>query len=205
MTWGDVGNVGELNPGVSDYPPNADGTRSDLLISVLDYAPTLLGLLGVPVPGAMEGRDLSCHILAEGGKARHTAVEGTGNDASDHPSSVYMGEMVSCDQALAEGVLPWRGVRTAQHTYACNVDGPWVLYDNRADPYQLVNLVDEPAARPVRDALEAELADWMKRFDDPLLDAEALLERVGLKQAWIEREEHFHPPGHPSRHPILQS
>ena len=116
-----------------------------------------------------------------------------------------MGEMVCCDQALAEGVLPWRGVRTAQHTYARNLNGPWVLYDNQADPYQQVNLAEEPASRPLRDALEVELADWMRRLDDPLLDADALLERVGLKQAWTEREEHFHPPGHPSRHPILPS
>jgi len=207
MRLGDLGQlvqVGDLSPGVADGSHEAGSTRSDLLIGVLDYAPTLLGLLGVPVPEAMEGRDLSRHILSERGGAQDTAVAGDGSDVGERPGSVYMGEMVCCDQALAEGVLPWRGVRTAQHTYARNLNGPWVLYDNQADPYQQVNLVDEPASRPLRDALEVELADWMRRLDDPLLDADALLERVGLRQAWIEREEHFHPPGHPSRHPILR-
>lgn len=179
-------------------PAGARGARSDLLIGVLDYAPTLLGLLGVPVPPAMQGRDLSRHILGTG---RPVSRAGAG----EGPTSVYMGEMVCCDQALAEGLLPWRGVRTARHTYARDVNGPWVLYDNQADPYQFTNLVTAPAAREVREALEAELQGWMDRLDDPLLTAAALLERVGLTEAWIEREEHFHPPGHPARHPMMQS
>ncbi|MDQ3701455.1 MAG: sulfatase, partial [Chloroflexota bacterium] len=193
-------------------PASVRGTRSDLLIGVLDYAPTLLGLLGVPVPDAMQGRDLSGHIL-EGDQRSRLNVQGgpgAGSGAGDagvgeRPTSVYMGEMVCCDQALAEGLLPWRGVRTARHTYARDVNGPWLLYDNQVDPYQLTNLARDPTAREVREALEAELRAWIDRFDDPLVDAGTLLERMGLMDAWIEREEHFHPPGHPARHPMLQS
>ena len=89
------------------------------------------------------------------------------------------------------------------------MNGRWLLYDNVADPYQLTNLARDPAAREVREALEAELQGWMDRFDDPLAPAEALLERMGLTKAWIEREEHFHPPGRatggPARHPLMQA
>ncbi|MDQ3702277.1 MAG: sulfatase [Chloroflexota bacterium] len=176
-------------------PADVRGRRSDLLIGVLDYAPTLLGLLGARVPDAMQGRDLSRLILRP--------AEQPG--AADRPTSVYMGEMVCCDQALAEQLLPWRAVRTARHTYARDLHGPWVLYDNQADPYQLTNLAQDPVAQPLREALEAELRGWMERFDDPLVPAAALLERTGLTPAWIEREAHFHPPGHPARHPTMQA
>jgi arylsulfatase A-like enzyme len=193
--------------------PARRGLTSDLLIGVLDYAPTLLGLLGVPVPDAMEGRDLSGCILGEpaergvagsmAGSAKGGAGDGAGSRPRSWPRSVYIGEMVCCDQALAEGLTPWRGVRTAQHTYARTVDGPWLLYDNLADPSQLTNLIDEPAAAPVRQALERELRGWIDRLGDPLVGAGALLERAGLMPAWIAREAHFHPPGHPARHPTV--
>jgi arylsulfatase A-like enzyme len=155
------------------------------MIGALDYAPTLLGLLGVEVPEAMEGRDLSSHV--------------TGGVAEDAPGSVYIGEMVCCDQAVREQLVPWRGVRTQRHTYARSVDGPWVLYDNDADPYQLNNLVDDPAAGPLRNELDAELERWMERLDDPLVPAEELMARLGLAGAWAAREAHFHPHGWPAK------
>jgi len=158
------------------------GTESDLLIGLLDYAPTLLGLLGVPIPAAMEGRDLSRQILGQGG---------------DRPSSIFLAEHVCCDQAVREGIRPWRGVRTARYTYARDLEGPWVLYDNLVDPYQQRNLAHDPAAAPLREAMEAELAACMDRFGDPLLPAGELLHRLGLAEAWAAREQHFHPT---SRH-----
>ncbi len=160
----------------------AAGTESDLLIGVLDYAPTLLGLLGVPIPAAMEGRDLSRQILGQGG---------------DRPSSIFLAEHVCCDQAVREGIRPWRGVRTARYTYARDLEGPWVLYDNLIDPYQQRNLAHDPAAAPLREALEAELAACMDRFGDPLLPASELLLRHGLAEAWAAREQHFHPAPRP--------
>ncbi len=39
---------------------------------------------------------------------------------------------------------PWRGVRAGRYTYVRKLDGPWLLYDNREDPYQLENLLDSP-------------------------------------------------------------
>jgi arylsulfatase A-like enzyme len=189
--WEESANVPLLLRFGDRIPPEARGTRNDLLISVLDYAPTLLGLMDVPVPEAMEGRNLSRHIL--------------GAAENERPTSVYMGEMVCCDQALAEGILPWRGVRTARHTYARDVNGPWVLYDNQADPAQLTNLASDPTAQLLRETLESELQSWMNHLDDPLIPAGALLERVGLTDAWLAREDHFHPPGHPARHPSVPS
>jgi arylsulfatase A-like enzyme len=158
------------------------GARPDLLISALDYAPTLLGLLGVEVPAAMEGRNLAGHL--------------TGRADEPAPDSVYIGEMVCCDQAVRENLVPWRGVRTKRHTYARSVEGPWVLYDNEEDPYQLDNLVGDEG---LREALEVELQRWLSRMDDEVVPADALLGRMGLSEAWAAREQHFHPRGWPPK------
>lgn len=159
------------------------GVASDLLCGVVDYAPTLLGLLGVPVPPAMQGRDLSGAIRSG---------EGAGS-APEVPTSVYLAEHICCDQAVRQGLEPWRGVRTARYTYVRSLRGPWLLYDNLADPYQQRNLIEDPAAGEVREAMEGELQSWMARLDDPLVPAETLLARLGLTEAWAAREAHFHP------------
>lgn len=60
----------------------------------------------------------------------------------------------------------WRGVRNDRYMYARSKRQPWVLYDLERDPYELKNLVDDPAARGVRIQMEHELAEWMERSED---------------------------------------
>ena len=106
------------------------GQRQDLLIGVVDHAPTLLGLAGVPVPASMNGRDLSGLVQGNPG---------------DRPTSVFIAEYVSFDQAQIW--QPWRGVRTERYTYARWLQGGALLFDNRDDPYQLHNLMHDATAR----------------------------------------------------------
>ncbi len=152
------------------------GTTDDLLIGLVDVTPTILGLLDVPVPAAMQGADLADRIRGRGGP---------------RPSSVYLQEALCCDQAIQAGIATWRGVRTARYTYARDLNGPWVHYDNVADPYQVHNLVGEPTVSSVQAALETELQAWMDRLDDPLDEPAAMLARYGLTQAWAARTAHF--------------
>ncbi|MDE2723735.1 MAG: sulfatase, partial [Gemmatimonadota bacterium] len=42
-------------------------------------------------------------------------------------------------------------------------DGPWLLYDNDADPFQLNNLVDDPECADLRNELDAYL---QRRLDE---------------------------------------
>ena len=76
--------------------------------------------------------------------------------------------------------MEYRGVRTARHTYVHTIDGPWLLYDNHADPYQLRNLVDDPAHAATRTGLEATMRELMAGTDDEFLPKEAYYERFGL-------------------------
>jgi arylsulfatase A-like enzyme len=137
-------------PGIVRYPAKIKrGRISDALFTHVDMAPSLLTLCGVPVPGEMQGTDLSGVLL--------------GKDATG-PESAYF--QIFVPFAGDESPLPWRGVRTANAMYARTEKGPWLLYDLDADPYEQTNLVDDPAHTALRDKMDALVVSWMKRVGD---------------------------------------
>ena len=161
------------------WPPRVPaGSAPDALISPVDFAPTLLALMGLAAPDAMEGSDLS--EIVRGGDG-------------DGPQSVFLTEPIILDQGFHQGVGEWRGVRTARYTYARWIDGaPWVLYDNEADPYQMTNLVDSPEHAAARAELEAGLRRWLTRTGDRCVSWQETLRDLGLVATWNERERYMH-------------
>jgi arylsulfatase A-like enzyme len=139
-----------LIPGIVRYPRKVLGARtSDVLMTQVDFAPTWLGLCGVEAPAVMQGADLSTVVLGQSG-------EGPGSAFFQIFGPYYPG-------GVTEG---WRGVRTARYMYARVEDAPWVLYDLQEDPYELRNLVDDPAASQIRDEMEQRLTAWMEKTGD---------------------------------------
>ena len=45
------------------------------------------------------------------------------------------------------GGQEYRGIRTLRHTYVRDLRGPWLLFDNDADPFQMDNLASRPEPR----------------------------------------------------------
>ena len=156
--------------------------KSDALFAAVDIYPTLCGLAGIAAPKHCVGRDHSAVMRGEKIKEAEMVflmnqVEGDagGSDevlrqiARPRPFKRPMGG------GPAEGWgghqewvnLPsYRGVRTKTHTYAVALTGRWLLYDNEADPYQLKNLVNDPAQRPLMEKLDAAIEEWIKRSGD---------------------------------------
>ena len=61
----------------------------------------------------------------------------------------------------------YRGVRTKRYTYLrSDKHGEWLLFDNKKDPYQTKNVINDPAYARVKQYLSAELDGWLERFDD---------------------------------------
>jgi len=100
------------------------GITSDVCLSTVDLMPTLLALLGLDPPGGMEGMDLSHWVLGQPGPEPDAAL------------------MQICGATAAwEDGHEWRALRDKQYTYAIyRVDGKELLFDHRADPYQMQNL-----------------------------------------------------------------
>jgi len=155
------------------------GVRCDALIGIMDLMPTMLDLLGKDPPAGLDGRSLAPLLRGEPGAT---------------PASVPIGIHVPVDQAVAAGLAEWRGVRTARHTYARLQSGRgWVLYDNREDPFQLHNLVDDMAHAALLEQLERELSGWLERLDDPFLPWDQMVREAGRVEHWNARERYMHP------------
>jgi arylsulfatase A-like enzyme len=151
------------------------GKVDDVLIGVVDHAPTLLGLAGVPVPSSMNGTDLSRRWLGISDRA---------------PSSVFLAEYVSFDNARTW--QPWRGVRTRRYTYARWLQGGALLFDNENDPYQLHNLIHAPGYEVLAQELETELQGWLARLGDKFMSGDAHIRELGQWEEWLIRQEHFY-------------
>lgn len=153
----------------------------DLLVGHVDLAPTVLGLLGHAPDHRMEGLDLSAQVLGKQG---------------GRPTSIFLQALICADQAMKDGLFEWRGIRTSRTTYAVDVRGPWLLYDNVSDPFQQRNLIDgsDEASLALLTDAHHQLEDWMAHTADRLEPKEAILARYGLTKAWEERAAHNRAP-----------
>ncbi len=148
--------------------PGGFGTGAsepDALINSEDIMPTLLGLCHLPIPQTVEGLDFSGYLHC-------------GRDPSD--GAALISQIAPFGQwGRRAGGREFRGVRTRRYTYVRDLKGPWLLFDNQTDPYQMNNLADDPAQAGVRAELDATLTRKLKAASDQFLPAEAYIRQWG--------------------------
>lgn len=137
----------------------------DALINTPDIMPTLLGLCGIEIPPTVEGGDYSRVAL--------------GQEEAREEAALILCPAPFGEWARVRGGREYRGVRTHRYTYARTLDGPWLLYDNVEDPYQLRNRCDDPDMRQTQERLEELLRDWLQRTDDDFAHGDELIARCG--------------------------
>lgn len=139
----------------------------DAIISSEDYMPTLLGLCGVPIPKTVEGVDFSDYL--RGGK-----------DPSDGAA------LISCPTPFGQwtqgkGGKEYRGIRTARYTYVRDLQGPWLLFDNQSDPYQMSNLVNQKESSSLQTELDATLMRKLKAAGDDFFPGADYIKKWGYQ------------------------
>jgi arylsulfatase A-like enzyme len=144
-------------PFLIKYPAvlGRNGRTSKMLFNTPDIMPTLLGLCGLPIPKTVEGDDKSTVLL---GKTKDTS------------EAVLISSYQPFGQwARNKGGMEYRGVRTKQYTYVKNLEGPWLLYDNQIDKYQMNNLVNHKEYSGIQTELEKKLNELLNRTKDKFL------------------------------------
>jgi len=133
------------------------GARTiDIPINTPDIMPTLLGLSGVAVPDTVEGTDFS-HIIRGAQVPKDNAA------------------LITCPSPFGQwkrkkhGGREYRGLRTKRYTYVRDLNGPWLLYDNQRDPYQLDNLCNNPKYSKLQKKLEKLLSRKLKQTNDEFM------------------------------------
>jgi arylsulfatase A-like enzyme len=146
------------------YPPlpGSAGRTLNTPINTLDIFPTLFGLAGVAVPRSFEGEDLS----------RLLRGSGPGPDRA----ALYMAVAPFIPRPHG---IEYRAVRTNRYTYVRTLDGPWLLFDDRQDPYQMHNLLGRPEYAALAADLNAQLQAALKRIGDPFRPAQYYVDLWG--------------------------
>jgi hypothetical protein len=120
-------------------------TADEILISTVDLAPTLLGLRGRPIPGRVQGRNLSGLLLG-----RNRLL----------PDAVY----IEGGEGTGE---EWRAVIRGYDKLVMDLHGEVThLYNLAEDPMEAVDLAEEPSAQLTRDALVALIRVWQRSVND---------------------------------------
>lgn len=131
------------------------GRRIDMPINTPDIMPTLLGLSGIAVPESVQGQDFSNVI---------ETAQLPGNDAA-----LIMCPVPFHQWNYQRGGREYRGVRTRRYTYVRDLNGPWLLYDNQTDTYQLNNLCNQPKYAQIQRKLDKVLSRRLKETNDDFL------------------------------------
>ena len=154
-------------PFLLHYPRLDAGASVDLAVPIdaPDIMPTLLGLAGLPVPSTVEGTDWSPIVRGE--------AQPTGEEAA------LLAILSEFTEIRANGMRAYRGLRTAHYTYVRDTAGPWLLYDNETDPYQMRNLANRPQHRRLQERLERQLAERLAQMGDEFREGRYYLEQRG--------------------------
>jgi N-sulfoglucosamine sulfohydrolase len=148
------------------YPPAGwcGGLTCDLLLSNVDYLPTLLELAGLEVPGYCEGFSFA--------------------GALDHPrqlrQEVYGFYHQNQTRCVRSERFKWIRHFDAASDYACvpvPIEGVMMhrgallceLYDLAADPNEFTNLYGQAEYTAIQSELDQKLWRWLEAEDEPLL------------------------------------
>ncbi|WP_066630683.1 sulfatase family protein [Labilibacter marinus] len=155
-----------LVPFMLKYPAKfKGGEQLRKMFSYPDIMPTLLGLCNLPIPTSVEGIDYTGQLLGK----EELNVNGA---------------FITCPVPFHQwsykaGGREFRGIRTEKYTYAKDLNGPWLLYDNPNDTYQLNNLVGNPEYKEVQADLEEKLQKMLDERGDEFLEGAEYMKAWG--------------------------
>lgn len=146
--------------------PGVKGRTVAMPITTPDILPTLLGLAGVKIPPTVEGEDLSPLLRA-------------GHDTNR--AALYMSVKPFTRNVPPDKSREYRAIRTSQFTYARSLDGPWLLFDDQADPFQTNNLVGKAEHAALVRELDGRLQAQLQRIGDDFRPGQSYVDEFGYQ------------------------
>jgi arylsulfatase A-like enzyme len=140
------------------------GAREALMNSE-DILPTLLSLCEIPIPDTVEGINYRPYLEGK--------------------EQVGDATLLSCVQPFGQwnkvkhGGKEYRAIKTKRYTYALDLKGPWLLFDNDKDPYQMNNLIGNEDYSSLQEDLEKRLSKRLTETGDEFLPGIEYIKKWG--------------------------
>ena len=158
------------------WPGHIPAGEREQLLSLVDVAPSLAGLVGERFEREVDGRDLSGVMK---------------NPEQPGQDYVYLYSYVPCHQAKYRKLPSWRALTDAERLLVTDQAGEAVcMYDTKNDPFQMRDVVDDPAWQGRREQMAKALAGEV-RLHDGYMPWQELLKRHRLDDLWQESEAFF--------------
>ncbi len=141
-------------------------------INTPDILPTLLGLCKLKIPASIEGEDFSGALIKE--------------KKIEDKAALVMLPVPFHEWNFMKGGKEYRAVRTERYTYARDLRGPWLLYDNLSDPHQQVNLVNDPAYLQLQQQMEVLLKKKLNKTKDKFLPADEYMKQWNYRYDYTD-------------------
>jgi arylsulfatase A-like enzyme len=139
-------------------PGSRGPVRAEVAASLVDIMPTLLDLVGHPIPPGVQGASLAPYLTGQG-------------DPASAPAYSFC-ERVQANPGHTREVAPGTPgsfmVRGKGWKYCTYPDGEEFLYHIAQDPGEMSNLSADPAFKEQKDALRHELEAWLQRTAYPM-------------------------------------
>ncbi len=126
------------------------GTCCDACLNTVDIMPTLLDMMGLPIPDGVEGMSIARRVQGLPGP---------------EPDFAWM----MCTGATADfqDGCEWRAIRDKRYTYAIfQSDKSELLFDNIKDPYQMHNLIDRKEYAQIAAEFRRMLKGQLEKYKD---------------------------------------
>ncbi|SMD33850.1 Arylsulfatase A [Reichenbachiella faecimaris] len=139
-------------PFVLRYPAEIKQPKENNdMITNVDFAPTILDLAGVQIPGDVQGKSFASNMI--------------GNKPTDWPNSMYYHYY---EFPFWHHVQPHYGLRGERYKlihFYYNVD-QWEFYDLKKDPNEMNNAIDDPAYTDIIVQMKIDLKERQKQYGD---------------------------------------
>lgn len=151
-------------PFLLSYPARFGNRKMEVEapINVTDVLPTLMSLAGLPKPKGIDGENMAQVI--------------------DHPGlKKDKAALIMNVSPFIGNVSEYRGIYTRQHAYVKTLDGPWFLFDNISDPFQMNNLVNKPEHQKLQEEMEIVLRKELQKANDDFRPRQYYIDKWAYK------------------------
>lgn len=168
-----------------DIAPGEAGTSTSRLVSFVDFAPTMMNLVGLPVPEYMQGHsflgtdDAPLREYVYGARDRVDEVYDLSRSVRDDRFLYIRNYMPHLSWMQPEGysdnapmrrefasLLESGQLTEAQLTYAAPTRSREELYDTANDPHQIHNLAESTEHREVLEQMREAHSRWIRESHD---------------------------------------
>lgn len=153
-------------------------------VANVDFLPTMLDLLGLPIPNNVQGKSFASLLREEEGARGRTAVfaEKTYHTYYDPMRCIRTDRwklIANFEFAPAQETSPDYSDNARSYIEVASARNlpkselyhpPYELFDLHNDPHEQTNLADDPAYQTIKIDLIRQLRTWMEKTADPLLN-----------------------------------